>query len=221
MPERTYMAGPDATMFRVPRPDLFVSIGTPNACSGCHVEDQMKSPLAKQESLKEYADWIEQAEQGDEEIAALVAKTDQWCDEACETWYGEERKQPPHFSETIARYRAGITYSNPEEITASVKAMLKLANQSDAQTPAIARASALNELAASGTPNAFPAAVSILKKSSESPLVRAAAINLFMMAPPSITRKSLMPLLTDEVRLLRNEAARVCGLLAPIKIFRQ
>ena len=78
-----------------------------------------------------------------------------------------------------------------------------------AQTPAIARASALNELAASGTPNAFPAAVSILKKSSESPLVRAAAINLFMMAPPSITRKSLMPLLTDEVRLLRNEAARV------------
>ena len=212
MPERTYMAVDPRRdhSLRVPRPDLSVSIGTPNACSGCHVEDQMKSlPLAKQESLKEYADWIEQAEQGDEEIAALVAKTDQWCDDACEKWYGEERKQPPHFSETIARYRAGITSSNPEEITASVKAMLKLANQSDAQTPAIARASALNELAASGTPNAFPAAVSILKKSSESPLVRAAAINLFMMAPPSITRKSLMPLLTDEVRLLRNEAARV------------
>lgn len=212
MPERTYMAVDPRRdhSLRVPRPDLSVSIGTPNACSGCHVEDQMKSlPLAKQESLKEYADWIEQAEQGDEEIAALVAKTDQWCDDACEKWYGEERKQPPHFSETIARYRAGITSSNPEEITASVKAMLTLANQSDAQTPAIARASALNELAASGTPNAFPAAVSILKKSSESPLVRAAAINLFMMAPPSITRKSLMPLLTDEVRLLRNEAARV------------
>lgn len=212
MPERTYMAVDPRRdhSLRVPRPDLSVSIGTPNACSGCHVEDQMKSlPLAKQESLKEYADWIEQAEQGDKEIAALVAKTDQWCDDACEKWYGEERKQPPHFSETIARYRAGITSSNPEEITASVKAMLKLANQSDAQTPAIARASALNELAASGTPNAFPAAVSILKKSSESPLVRAAAINLFMMAPPSITRKSLMPLLTDEVRLLRNEAARV------------
>ncbi|MEC7679109.1 MAG: tetratricopeptide repeat protein, partial [Planctomycetota bacterium] len=212
MPERTYMAVDPRRdhSLRVPRPDLSVSIGTPNACSGCHVEDQMKSlPLAKQESLKEYADWIEQAEQGDEEIAALVAKTDQWCDEACEKWYGEERKQPPHFSETIARYRAGITSSNPEEITASLKAMLKLANQSDAQTPAIARASALNELAASGTPNAFPAAVSILKKSSESPLVRAAAIKLFMMAPPSITRKALMPLLTDEVRLLRNEAARV------------
>ena len=67
-------------------PDLTcLSIGTPNACSGCHVEDQMKSlPLAR---LKEYADWIEQAEQGDKEIAALVARP--ISDDACEKWYGE------------------------------------------------------------------------------------------------------------------------------------
>ena len=87
--------------------------------------------------------------------------------------------------------------------------MLKLANQNDTQSPAIARASALNELAASGTPNAFPAAVTILKKDSESPLVKAAAINLLMNAPPTITRRALMPLLNSEIKLLRNEAARV------------
>ncbi len=40
MPTRTYM-GVDARRdhsIRVPRPDLSVSLGTPNACSGCHAE---------------------------------------------------------------------------------------------------------------------------------------------------------------------------------------
>ncbi len=212
MPERTYMAVDPRRdhSLRVPRPDLSVSIGTPNACSGCHVKDQLKDlPTEKTESLKEYADWLQQAQDGDQEIAGLLAKTDQWCDDACETWYGSDRKKPTHFAETISEFRKAQESSNPAILTESIKSMLKLANQTDAQTPAIARASALNELAATGTPNAFPVAVSILKKSSESPLVMAAAINLFMNAPASVTRKSLLPILSSKTRLLRNEAARV------------
>ena len=212
MPERTYMAVDPRRdhSLRVPRPDLSVSLGTPNACSGCHVKDQLQSlPETKQGALKEYADWIQQAEQGDQQIASLIAKTDQWCDQACENWYGSERKKPEHFAETIAKYRKNVESGNPQTISDSIKSMLKLANQNDAQSPAIARASALNELAASGTPNAFPAAVTILKKDSESPLVKAAAINLLMNAPPTITRRALMPLLNSELKLLRNEAARV------------
>lgn len=212
MPERTYMAVDPRRdhSLRVPRPDLSVSLGTPNACSGCHVKDQLQSlPETKQGALKEYADWIQQAEQGDQQIASLIAKTDQWCDQACENWYGSERKKPEHFAETIAKYRKNVETGNPQTISDSIKSMLKLANQNDAQSPAIARASALNELAASGTPNAFPAAVTILKKDSESPLVKAAAINLLMNAPPTITRRALMPLLNSELKLLRNEAARV------------
>ncbi|MCH1496204.1 MAG: hypothetical protein L7U72_13325 [Rubripirellula sp.] len=212
MPERTYMAVDPRRdhSLRVPRPDLSVSLGTPNACSGCHVKDQLQSlPETKRGSLKEYADWIQQAEQGDQQIASLIAKTDQWCDQACENWYGSERKKPKHFAETIAKYRKNVETGNPETISDSIKSMLKLANQNDTQSPAIARASALNELAASGTPNAFPAAVTILKKDSESPLVKAAAINLLMNAPPTITRRALMPLLNSEIKLLRNEAARV------------
>ncbi|MGC6441967.1 MAG: multiheme c-type cytochrome [Rubripirellula sp.] len=212
MPERTYMAVDPRRdhSLRVPRPDLSVSLGTPNACSGCHVKDQLQSlPETKQGSLKEYADWIQQAEQGDQQIASLIAKTDQWCDQACENWYGSERKKPQHFAETIAKYRKNVDTGNPKTISDSIKSMLKLANQNDTQSPAIARASALNELAASGTPNAFPAAVTILKKDSESPLVKAAAINLLMNAPPTITRRALMPLLDSELKLLRNEAARV------------
>ncbi len=212
MPERTYMAVDPRRdhSLRVPRPDLSVSIGTPNACSGCHVKDQLKDlPAEKTQSLNEYADWLQQAQDGDQEIAGLLAKTDQWCDDACETWYGSERKKPTHFAETISEFRKAQESSDPEILTESIKSMLKLANQTDAQTPAIARASALNELAATGTPNAFPVAVSILKKSSESPLVMAAAINLFMNAPASVTRKSLLPILSSKTRLLRNEAARV------------
>lgn len=212
MPERTYMAVDPRRdhSLRVPRPDLSVSIGTPNACSGCHVKDQLKDlPTEKTESLKEYADWLQQAQDGDQEIAGLLAKTDQWCDDACETWYGSDRKKPTHFAETISEFRKAQESSDPAILTESIKSMLKLANQTDAQTPAIARASALNELAATGTPNAFPVAVSILKKSSESPLVMAAAINLFMNAPASVTRKSLLPILSSKTRLLRNEAARV------------
>ena len=212
MPERTYMAVDPRRdhSLRVPRPDLSVSIGTPNACSGCHVKDQLKDlPTEKTESLKEYADWLQQAQDGDQEIAGLLAKTDQWCDDACETWYGSDRKKPTHFAETISEFRKAQESSDPAILTESIKSMLKLANQTDAQTPAIARASALNELAATGTPNAFPVAVSILKNSSESPLVMAAAINLFMNAPASVTRKSLLPILSSKTRLLRNEAARV------------
>ncbi len=212
MPERTYMAVDPRRdhSLRVPRPDLSVSIGTPNACSGCHVKDQLKDlPAEKTQSLNEYADWLQQAQDGDQEIAGLLAKTDQWCDDACETWYGSERKKPTHFAETISEFRKAQESSDPAILTESIKSMLKLANQTDAQTPAIARASALNELAATGTPNAFPVAVSILKKSSESPLVMAAAINLFMNAPASVTRKSLLPILSSKTRLLRNEAARV------------
>ena len=40
MPSKTYMVVDDRRdhSFRVPRPDLSVSIGTPNACTGCHRE---------------------------------------------------------------------------------------------------------------------------------------------------------------------------------------
>ncbi len=45
---------------RVPRPDLSVSLGTPNACSSCHVADQLASiDEAKRSDLIEYADWLE------------------------------------------------------------------------------------------------------------------------------------------------------------------
>jgi hypothetical protein len=46
MPERIYMVNDlraDHSM-RVPRPDLTVSIGTPNACTGCHQDQPPPGP---------------------------------------------------------------------------------------------------------------------------------------------------------------------------------
>ena len=204
MPHRTYMDVDKRRdhSLRVPRPDLSVELGTPNACSSCHVQDQLSSIAKdKQPELLEYADWLEAAEQGDEQVAEAVRKTDQWCDDACEKWYGENRKQPTHFSEAIVAFRRGQP--------GAVEELLRVATQPEELTPVLARASALGELAASGTPNLTAKARKLVDDPEEHPIVRAAAINLLAGGSPSIVGRSLMRLLDDPSRLVRTEAARV------------
>lgn len=204
MPHRTYMDVDKRRdhSLRVPRPDLSVALGTPNACSGCHVKDQLKSiDQQKQPSLLEYADWIEAAEAGDEQVAAAVLKTDEWCDAACEKWYGENRKQPKHFSEAIVAFRRGEP--------GAVNELLRVATQPEELTPVLARASALGELAASGVGNVTAKARKLVDDPDEHPIVRAAAISLFMGSSPEVVRRTLMRHIDDESRLVRTEAARL------------
>lgn len=211
MPHRTYMAVDPRRdhSLRVPRPDLSVRIGTPNACSGCHVKDQLESiDPATRDSLVEYADWLQAAENGNEQVAGAIKATDQWCDEACEKWYGEDRKQPSHFGEVLAEFRHGDQV-NPSTRKQAIENMLRLALQQDDLTPAIARATALTDLATAGIAAAAPTAESILKNQHEHPIVRAAAVNLMMAAPPTRVRRALLPLMDDASRLVRTEAARV------------
>jgi tetratricopeptide (TPR) repeat protein len=78
MPETKYMVVDPRRdhSLRVPRPDLTVSLGIPNACNlgGCHDD------LSKDE-------------------------TPEWAAAQCETWYGQP-KGPPHFAHAIAAGRA-------------------------------------------------------------------------------------------------------------------
>ncbi|MGI9475029.1 MAG: multiheme c-type cytochrome [Rubripirellula sp.] len=204
MPHRTYMDVDKRRdhSLRIPRPDLSLDLGTPNACSGCHVEDQLKSiDEDVRPSLKEYANWMQLAAEGNEQVAEAIEKTDQWCDDACEKWYGDNRKKPPHFSEAIVAFRRGEP--------GAVKALLRLATQPNDIAPALARASALGELSNSGVTNATSVARKLLDDENENPIVRAAAINLFMGAPPSVVRKALMRHIDDDSRLVRTEATRV------------
>ncbi len=204
MPHRTYMEVDPRRdhSLRVPRPDLSVKLGTPNACSGCHVQDQLKTmDEARREELVEYGDWLEAAEAGDEAVREAINETDAWCDEACEKWYGAERKTPEHFAESLAAFRRGDD--------GAVKKMLALATQPQDVAPAIARATALSELGMNQIVEAIPIAISLLKNENEHPVVRAAAVGVMVSAPPAATKKTLLPLLDDSLRLIRGEAARV------------
>ncbi len=210
MPHRTYMDVDQRRdhSLRVPRPDLSVKLGTPNACSGCHVSDRLESiDESTGESLLEYADWLSIADQGNDQVAKAIESTDRWCDAACEKWYGADLKKPDHFSEPIVAFREQVRGGDLTEET--VQQMLRLAVQSDETAPPIARASALSELAAAGVRQAIPTAEKVLDNTSEHPIVRAAAINLFLGAAPAQVRKALLPHINDESRLVRTEATRV------------
>ncbi len=206
MPHTTYMDVDERRdhSIRVPRPDLSVKLGTPNACSHCHVGDQLESiggELKESFTDKDYAEWLVAAEQGNKVIADAIEKTDRWCDEACEKWYGEERKTPPHFAEPIVAFRRGEA--------GSIDGMRRLVMQPDDQAPALARASALAELVQSGAPQSLLTAREILKNPDESAIVRAAAVGAFVLASPESASRDLRPLLDDPSRLVRTEAARM------------
>lgn len=204
MPGRTYM---DVDFrrdhsLRVPRPDMSVEFGTPNACTDCHLKDQLdKVPSETRPKLREYADWINAAEAGDEVIADLISKTDKWCDDACEKWYGAERKKPEHFGQIFAAFRRG----DP----GAVEKMLSLAMQKDDLTPNIARATAFDNLAMSGASGCSVAAMRILNDPSDHPRVRAAAVRCLATEPASTIRRTLIPQLTDKSRQVRQEAAQM------------
>ncbi len=204
MPQRTYMEVDPRRdhSLRVPRPDLSVKLGTPNACSGCHVADrkELLDPQT-QAGLVQYADWQVAAEEN-QQVADLIRATDQWCNDACDRWYGDLRQTPYHFAEAITAFRNGDDEA--------VEKMLRLSMQTAENAPAIARASALSELSASGIAAVIPTAKQILATPNEDPMVRAAAVDAFMAAPDVVTiRRALMPLLDDQSPLVRCAAARV------------
>ncbi|MGB7344137.1 MAG: tetratricopeptide repeat protein [Pirellulaceae bacterium] len=206
MPHTTYMEVDPRRdhSLRVPRPDLSVSIGTPNACSNCHVTDQLKSLDEKTRSQfadKDYAAWQLAAQSGNTAIADAIRQTDQWCDDACEKWYGAERKTPPTFATPLAKFRKGDRDA--------AKDLLKLATESTEKISNIARATVINDLAMAGDADALPVARKLVANKSENPQVRSAAINVFLNSGPATAKKVLLPLLSDDSRLVREAAARV------------
>lgn len=206
MPSRTYMDVDHRRdhSLRIPRPDLSVSLGTPNACSGCHVSDRLAQvDSEKQSQLIDYAAWQGLAQQGDQEIARLIAETDQWCEDACQQWYGSQRNREPHFAEGLIAFR--------RQEPGAVQRLLRLAQQPNLQVPAIARATALDEFLTGGQMPAVAVHVAIdrLADESEDSIVRAAAIRVVAGAPlaPRVMIRHLLPLLRGPTRQIRYEAA--------------
>jgi len=141
------------------------------------------------------------AERGDELIARLIRETDQWCAQASDKWYGADREKPEHFGHAIAALRSGDPIG--------VQKALALAMRRDDLTPAIARATALDNLAARGEGAAAKVGADLIADVSEHPTVRAAAVRTLSAGNSTSSKRILMPLLADSSRLVRYEATRL------------
>jgi tetratricopeptide (TPR) repeat protein len=200
MPSTTYMAV-DARRdhsLRVPRPDISLATGSPNACTGCHLNSKNVAP-DKLDHLPLYQDWMLAARQGDAEVQAELDRVNQWCDDACEEWYGENRRRDEHFGFAIAAGQKG-------EADAKDK-LQRVLGKRGFESPALARATALEVLSQVDPAVAGQEAVRAIK--DEHPLVRSAAASALLgNASQSQSIRLLEAALQDPIRSVRTEAVR-------------
>ena len=163
-PEQNYMVidGRHDHSFRLPRPDLSLSLGSPNACTQCH---QKNKP--------------------------------EWAAAKLDNWYGKTWRNRPHYGTAL---QAGATQG-----LKALPALLELAR--DSASPAIVRATALTLVAPLMAPELLTFARQQLK--DPDPSVRIAALGLIESVDAINRVLAATPLLTDPVRGVRMEAARI------------
>ncbi len=170
MPTKNYMVVHDRRdhSLRVPRPDLSVSIGTPNACNQCHTDRS--------------AEWA----------AKTVAQ-----------WYPNGRQTTPHYGTALHAGRTG-----------AIDAEWQLDQLiQDKSQPAIARASALPLLPQYMSAASAPAIKAAI--ADPDPLVRMAVPQALPPTPSRPMIDAILPLLSDPVRAVRVETARVIAGIDP------
>lgn len=144
--------------FRVPRPDLTLSIGTPNACNDCHTD-----------------------------------KSTQWSQNYILQWYGEKEKH--HYGSTFAQAAEGKTEALPQLIKYT---------QNDVY-PLMVRATAVVLLQNFTDSTSFEA-IKLALTHPES-LIRHSALMSFRSTNAQDYINYLGPLLTDQVKAVRTDAA--------------
>jgi tetratricopeptide (TPR) repeat protein len=164
MPPRDYMVVDprhDHSM-RIPRPDLSVKLGTPNACNQCHQD-----------------------------------KSSEWAATRVSDWYG-------HAPEGFQAYALALHAARNQEPAAG-GALAELIR--NAQTPDIARATALAGIGP--YLSRTTADVLAVGLADSSPLLRAAVPTALEAMPPNAQVRLAWPMLSDPVRAVRIEAARL------------
>lgn len=225
MPATTYMMLDHRRdhSFRVPRPDLSVSLGTPNACSSCHIDESKLADRTSELPLRQYLDWIIAAEQGDDVVKAELDRTNEAMKKAVDDWYAEApANQRTRYYEQLA---IGLS-QKPE----SQELLLKLAL--DQSAPAMLRASAATGLASDTSEVSLDVAIEALGD-SDPKVVAAAILRLDVeigqiadrlqyaenrgdaTAPFKKVASALTPLFSHPSIRVRREAARVFATLAP------
>lgn len=220
MPETTYMEVDPRRdhSIRIPRPDLSVSIGTPNACTRCHLSDAQISD-EKRAGLKQYRDWIDAARGGDEEIRAELARIDQWMLDSMRQWYQRD-SWGDHFALALEAGRR----DDPDADGRLAEAAR------DRRLPGIARATALHQRGLLSAVASLDPEIAALR--DEDPQVRWVAVRRLEGLIPAVgsrrldgreaeflaqqvapTVRQLVPLLEDPRRVVRAEAGRVLARL--------
>jgi tetratricopeptide (TPR) repeat protein len=128
--------------------------------------------------------------------ACHSARGAKWAAETVARWRGDGAPPRAHFAAALDAARRGRPDAGPQLAALVV----------DASQPAIARATALRELASRPHPAALPAIQAGLQDAE--PLVRMAALESLEPAPPEMRAQLAAPLLRDPVRVVRIEAAR-------------
>lgn len=123
-------------------------------------------------------------------------KSAAWAVETLKAWGAGSRPGAQSFAEAFQ-----LADANAPGAQAALTRIVADVGQS-----AIARASALQRLSQSPTPAALQAAKAAL--SDREPMARAAAVAVFANADAATKREALIPLLSDETRLVRIDAAR-------------
>lgn len=124
-------------------------------------------------------------------------KSDDWALEKLSKWYGPGRRQERHFAEAIDAGRRGTP--NAERLLTSLIA--------DSGAPSIARATALSLLPPYFTSSSVSVVQAALRDAD--PLVRMEAVKALEPLPPQDRLRLLVSLLTDPIRPVRIESARL------------
>ncbi len=200
MPHTTYMqvdARRDHSL-RVPRPDLSIDLGVPNACTQCHLKmEQDLLPAEQRSKLPQYADWLRVAAEGDQQAKAALDRLNLWSNEHCEKWYGPKNDRKSNFANVLAAVWRGDQTVEDD--------LIRLARSR--KLSAMVRASLTSQMARFADAKSLAAAAKLLQ--DDDPQVRAAATASFEAAPVAQLIKYVTPLLKDPIRSVRTEAARV------------
>jgi len=147
MPTRHYMdVDPRRDhSIRIPRPDLSLTLGTPNACTGCHV-DSKRLPAEIAAQVQRYQDWQRLAASGQAKVVDEIERVNRWAADTVATWRSRQGKQPwpPTFGEALHKIRRMPPHQHATE-PAALEQLLKWA-ATETSSP-MYRVTALAEIA--------------------------------------------------------------------------
>lgn len=200
MPATTYMdVDPRRDHgFRIPRPDLSVRYKTPNACTQCHLAQDLPLPPGERAGVRGKP-YVDLAVSKDEEATSSLARIDQWCADATAKWYKPKERKEDKIVPAFTAARTGHPSSQ--------QALAEIAL--DEAMPSIVRATAITELGRFARVDSPAEKASLAALQDAHPLVRFAAVANLAPLEPQELAGHLGPLLSDPSRLVRTEAARL------------